>query len=288
MTTDMSENCRRSGITSLPVNEIYVVFSSKVNIRNNESKNTISFWVNFSIYEYVSNALLDDFSNLIFLVCDGTVVNTGVFNGVIRRLELKFHWIIWIIRLLHFNEFVLRRLFERKSSGPSSYTGDIGRNLKGGEKLPLVAFNSNECEFPGTDPTNLRCDQKYLLDICTVISSGVGFSDLAKRQQGTLNFARLLTTANRILSLYILTSTPSNELITLVVLILKVYAPSWFQIKVHHSIKDGARYLWHFISSSPYLPKKYRDIIEPVISRNAYFATPENMLLAMLTDYSCC
>ncbi|GBL89474.1 hypothetical protein AVEN_87820-1 [Araneus ventricosus] len=123
-----------------------------------------------------------------------------------------------------------------------------------------------ECDLPGIDPTNLSCDQKYLLDICTAISSGVCSSDRAKRQPGTLNFARWLTTANRI---------------------LRVYAPSWFRIKVHHSIKDGARHLWHFISSSRYLPKKYRDIIEPVISHNAYFAAPENMLLAMLTDERC-
>ncbi|GBN34686.1 hypothetical protein AVEN_116956-1 [Araneus ventricosus] len=108
-----------------------------------------------------------------------------------------------------------------------------------------------------------------------------------KHQPGTLNLARWLTTANRILRLYISTSDPSNEFITLVVFILRVYAPSWFQIKVHHSIKDGSRHLWHFISSSRYLPKKYRDIIEPVISRNVYFAAPENMLLAMLTGERC-
>ncbi|GBN81027.1 hypothetical protein AVEN_107672-1 [Araneus ventricosus] len=52
-------------------------------------------------------------------------------------------------------------------------------------------------------------------------------------------------------------------------------------------MKDVARYLWHFISSSRYLPKKYRDIIEPVISRSAYFEAPKNMLLAMLTDERC-
>ncbi|GBM26269.1 hypothetical protein AVEN_217301-1 [Araneus ventricosus] len=51
--------------------------------------------------------------------------------------------------------------------------------------------------------------------------------------------------------------------------------------------KPCARHLWHFISSSRYLPKKYRDIIEPVISRNSYFFSPENMLLAMLTDERC-
>ncbi|GBM07116.1 hypothetical protein AVEN_177080-1 [Araneus ventricosus] len=75
------------------------------------------------------------------------------------------------------------------SSGPSSYTGDIGRNLKACEKMPLVAFNSIKCDLPGIDPTNLSFDQKYLLDICTAISS----SDLAKRQPGTLNLARWLT-----------------------------------------------------------------------------------------------
>ncbi|GBM50161.1 hypothetical protein AVEN_50057-1 [Araneus ventricosus] len=40
-------------------------------------------------------------------------------------------------------------------------------------------------------------------------------------------------------------------------------------------------------AQSRYLPKKYPDIIEPVISRNAYFAVPENMLLAMLADERC-
>ncbi|GBN57173.1 hypothetical protein AVEN_158013-1, partial [Araneus ventricosus] len=81
MRTDMSENCRRCGMKSLPVNEIYAVCSSKVNSRNNEPTNTISFWANFRIYENVTNALLADFSNLIFLGCDGRVVNTEVFNG---------------------------------------------------------------------------------------------------------------------------------------------------------------------------------------------------------------
>ncbi|GBL88020.1 hypothetical protein AVEN_133688-1 [Araneus ventricosus] len=288
MTTDTSENYRRCVITSLPDNEIYVVCGSKVNSRNNESTNTISFWANFSIYEYVTNTLLNDLSNLIFLGCDGTVVNTGVFNGVICKLELKLHRPIqWIICLLHFNELPLRHLFECKSSGPSSYAGDIGRNLKRCEKLPLVAFNSIKCELPGIDPTNLSCDQKYLLDICTSISSGVGSSDMVKCQKGSLNLAHWLTTGNRILRLYITTSNPSNELITFVVFILRVYAPSWFRIKVHHSIKEGARHLWHFISLSRYLPKKYHDIIEPVISHNAYFEAPENMLLVMLTDGRC-
>ncbi|GBM93426.1 hypothetical protein AVEN_268466-1 [Araneus ventricosus] len=80
---------------------------------------------------------------------------------------------------------------------------------------------------------------------------------------------------------------PSNELITLVVFILRVGAPSWFRIKVHHSIKDGASHLLHLISSTRYSPKKYRDKIEPVSSCNAYFAAPEHMRLAMFSDERC-
>ncbi|GBL98825.1 hypothetical protein AVEN_165676-1 [Araneus ventricosus] len=48
-----------------------------------------SFDIFNSIYEYVTTALLDDFSNLAVLGCDGTVENTGVFNELILRLELK-------------------------------------------------------------------------------------------------------------------------------------------------------------------------------------------------------
>ncbi|GBO39692.1 hypothetical protein AVEN_62058-1, partial [Araneus ventricosus] len=138
------------------------------------------------IYEHVTTALLDDFSNLIVLECDSTVVNTGVLNGVIRRLELKLQRPIqWIICLLHFKELPLRHVFEYiddKSSIPTSYTGGIERNLKGCKKLPLVSFNSIEFDLPGIDPTNLCCDQRYLSDICIPISSGVCSSDLAKRQ----------------------------------------------------------------------------------------------------------
>ncbi|GBO01137.1 hypothetical protein AVEN_242058-1 [Araneus ventricosus] len=92
---------------------------------------------------------------------DGTVVNTRVFNGEICRHGLKLHRPIqWIICLLHINELPLRHLFEVKPSGPSSFTGDIGQNLKACEKLSLVVFNSIECDLPGIDPTNLSCDQK--------------------------------------------------------------------------------------------------------------------------------
>ena len=64
-----------------------------------------------------------------------------------------------------------------------------------------------------------------------------------------------------------------------------VYAPTWFKVKAHSSCKDGARHFHAIISRSRYLSLKYRNIIDPVIHRNAYFAHPENILLAMITDH---
>ena len=36
---------------------------------------------------------------------------------------------------------------------------------------------------------------------------------------------------------------------------------------------------------SRYLSPKHKRIVDPVIHRNAYFAHPENLLLAMMTDH---
>ncbi|GBM26521.1 hypothetical protein AVEN_245250-1 [Araneus ventricosus] len=57
MRTDLSENCRRCDITSLPVNEIYVVCSSNVNSRDNESTNTITVWANFPYLDNSPNCI---------------------------------------------------------------------------------------------------------------------------------------------------------------------------------------------------------------------------------------
>ncbi|GBM66633.1 hypothetical protein AVEN_213101-1 [Araneus ventricosus] len=71
-----------------------------------ESRSSLD--ISYIIYRYITTASLDDFSNLFVLRCDGTAVNTGVFNGVICRLELKLQRAMqWIICLHDFNELPL-------------------------------------------------------------------------------------------------------------------------------------------------------------------------------------
>src|SRR6218665_197188 len=51
------------------------------------------------------------------------------------------------------------------------------------------------------------------------------------------------------------------------------------------SCKDGARHLHQMLVKSRYLSPKHKKIVDPVIHRNANFAHPENLLLAMMTDH---
>ncbi|KAK2578323.1 hypothetical protein KPH14_012624 [Odynerus spinipes] len=96
--------------------------------------------------------------------------------------------------------------------------------------------------------------------------------------------SRWLTTANRILTLYVATTNPSYNLKTLVEYVMKVYAPVWFSIKMQSSFKDGAKHIFKMISFSRYLPENLKSVIDAVIERNSFFAHPENLLVSMLFD----
>lgn len=131
---------------------------------------------------------------------------------------------------------------------------------------------------------DLSKDQRYLFEMCDAVSKGQCSLDLSKRNPGALNHSRWLTTANRVLRLYVACAEPSLHLKDLVIFILKVYAPLWFSIKLNSSCKDGARHLFRTIQLSRYLSKELRNVIDPVLQRNGYFGHPENLLLAMITD----
>ena len=110
----------------------------------------------------IESALYSFFSNneistdyLIVAGSDGTNVNVGAHNGVIRRLEVRIERPLqWSICLLHTNELPLRHLFQHldgTSSGPQSFSGVIGKMLTSCEKLPIVKFEkiTSSCVFDG-------------------------------------------------------------------------------------------------------------------------------------------
>lgn len=223
--------------------------------------------------------------------CDGTPTNTGWKGGVIKYLEdyLK-RPLQWCVCMLHTNELPLRHLFmslDGSTSGPKEYSGPIGKQLNVCESKPLVSFcvvAGNLLELPDDIVKELSTDQKYLYEMCHAVTTGSCSPELASRQPGKMAHSRWLTTANRILRLYVSTVSPSNNLKLLVNYVVKVYAPVWFLIKKNSSFKDGANHIFQMVTYSRFLPDKQRSIVNSVIERNAFFAHPENLLVTMLFD----
>lgn len=243
--------------------------------------------VSTSIIAHLENNNFDC-SELAVVGCDGTVVNTGHKNGVITKIESFLgRPVQWLICQLHANELPLRHLFQHldgSTTGPREFSGSIGKKLIGCENLPVAAFHPIVTEMPVIDKEDLSTDQKYLLEICNAVASGVCSESLSLRDPGRISHSRWLTAANRILRLYVGTEKPSRNLEILAEYIVKVYAPVWFDIKCHPSCKDGAKHVLKTIHASRYLNEDLKAVIDPVIQRNSYFAHPENILLAMISD----
>ena len=163
----------------------------------------------------------------------------------------------------------------------------IEKRLATCTQQPVIFFKAVRLteDLSNVDHKKLSTDQQYLLEICDGINAGECNIDLSIQNPGCLNHSLWLTTANRILRLYVGIKIPTEKLQALVMFINGVYAPIWFAIKSHSSCKDGARQFHQLVARSRFLSQEHKTIIDPVLHRNSYFAHPENMILAMTTDH---
>ena len=225
--------------------------------------------------------------------CDGTNVNVGWKSGILRRLEKKLKRPLhWIICQLDSNELPLRHLLiqlDGKTSGPRQFTGPIGRLLyeTNFENLPIVDFQPIPAEVIEIDEnysTDLSSDQRYLFEMYEAVSTGVCKSSLASQKPGVMAHSRWLTTASRALRVYVSTEDPPENLKLLVLYVMQVYTPMWFTIKRQHDISHATLHVFETISKCQMLPLKVREIVIPVVERNAYGAHPESILCAMISS----
>ncbi|GBO27069.1 hypothetical protein AVEN_217525-1 [Araneus ventricosus] len=127
------------------------------------------------------------------------------------------------------NELSLRHIFvhvDETTPGPRSLTIEIRKSLAGCEKLPVVSYTPIEytlCEV--TNKKNFSSDQLYLMEICEEIKCLHCRESLSKINPGKVCHSRWLTTANRILRLYVAHENTSEALLTLTTFIAKIYAP---------------------------------------------------------------
>ena len=144
--------------------------------------------------------------------------------------------------------------------------------------------NDSFPRLPDEVVADLSHDQEYLYDICLGVIDGSLEEDFECREPGALCHSRWLTLANRILLLYITSRNPSKALRRLAFIVIQFFAPSWFWIKSHPLSKDGPKNLLKMIEFSRKLNKEEQLVAQKVIQRNGFYAHPENVLKAMLTD----
>ena len=239
----------------------------------------------------------DSETTLLAVVCDGTVNNTGKRNGVICKIEEGVGRALqWLICLLHTNELPFRKYVSMVeggfTTGPSTSTGVITSVLNfDPTDLPIVNFlpiAGRVSDVSEEVKKDLSTDQMYLLRACLAVQQGI--TDDESRQflknsvPGNLNHARWLTKANRILRLYMSQVNCSQALYKVARFIVNVYAPSWFNIKQHSSCFDGAKNFFHLMKLCSDLGEEDWKTVKSVLHNNAYFAHPENILLAGVAD----
>lgn len=245
-----------------------------------------------ALFEAIKTTELE--GKLSLIGSDGTAAMTGPYNGFIRALEETLEKPLqWVICLLHCNELPLRHVFveiDGTTKSPDAFSGKIGKELSGSasdwsvEKFKPIA-NQTFPLLSNDVVDDLSTDQHYAYKICWAVILGHVDIDLELLEIGPMFHSRWLTLACRILRYYTSTSKPSPNLCILAEFCIKVYFPTWFQIKSKHKVTDGAKNLFCLIQRiTKFSNKKVREIALKVVQRNAFFAHPENILLGMLAD----
>ena len=198
---------------------------------------------------------------------------------------------------LHTNELPFRHLFQHldgKTSGKDSFKGPQGKACKDVKKLkvkatfPAVTAGDSIPVLSDEVMHDLSWDQKCLYKLLNAVRDGKSNIDIVNMQFGGLNHSRWLTLAIRLLYLYMcehnLTPEVTEKLNTLIHFIMTNYGPMWFTIKMKPLITDAPKHVYHQTKLLKLLPASVVEIVKPYVSRNAYNAHPENLLLAMLDD----
>ena len=188
--------------------------------------------------------------------------------------------------------YLMKKIFsaiDGPKKGSNLHSGEIGILLQNCTGLstanfPPITFSQqylsdllNNCD--------LSSDQLYLRDIIIGISSGDISESLVRRSQGKLGYARWLTTANRILRVYITFENHTEDLSLICKYIIHVYARIWFAVKAKPEfyVTDSSSLNVH-LNTQQLNDNRLTEILERTLSLNSYSLHSEYILCAMLTD----
>ena len=134
-------------------------------------------------------------------------------------------------------------------------------------------------------------DTHNLFGLCNLLQNGASddrFKKYFACKPGTVTASRWLTTANNIMCLYAQEENPSDQLKLLVQIILNIYAPTIFSIKMEWHISKASVHFFNILQASRDLllinhPGLFQ-LVTKVLQNNPYNAHGETLLLSMLYD----
>ncbi|KAG0715733.1 hypothetical protein GWK47_000101 [Chionoecetes opilio] len=133
---------------------------------------------------------------------------------------------------------------------------------------------------------DLSTDQHYDYKIVCAVRDGVLPAGLALLEIGPVNHSRWLTTANRLIRLWVskhrLKGKNLKNLHFIVEFIIGAYYPCWFNVKVKHSWIEGPRHILFQLDCHKAQRKEVLDIVMPTVKRSAWYAHSEAIFQTML------
>ena len=229
---------------------------------------------------------------------DSTAANTGKYIGAFAFLEdMRQGKLLWVICVLHLNELPLRHIFvfvDGPTSSNNTFKGVIGKLLPHIEELDwcvkfeMLQIGPGMPELTEEVAADLSSDQRMLYLVFVSIWSGEIRVELYSLTPGPISHSRWLTLCVRILLLFLkkhsLKGKNKKNLLVIVKFLMSNYVPMWFTYKQHTGITEAPKHLYKQTQLMKFLEEPVLSIAKENIARNAYWAHPEVLLLAMLAD----
>ena len=236
--------------------------------------------------------------SIMFLGGDSTNSNTGWKGGTHAHLEkLLGHKLYWGICNIHTHELPLRHLI-MILDGPTvsdvGFTGEVCSLLSKVNEMP---YNPEFKKLPGGEELiylpddvlkKMSTDQKMCYKLVEAVKAGVLPVELQEMLCGTLNHARWLTTAQRVVFLWTrqhgLRGHNFAVLELLVKFCLEYYFKIYFDLKVKHDLADAPYHIITQLRILKTMPKKVRDAVTFYIRTGAWYAHHECLLTSLLAS----
>ena len=132
---------------------------------------------------------------------------------------------------------------------------------------------------------DLSCDQRLLYEYAVGISRGKVDYRYASWKIGSLNQARSLTLAIRLMCLWTRGAYPqrfTTKLHSLMNFIVNVYATCWFEIKRNNKFQNQQLHIFNMIQRIKEQPHEIQQIALRNIQANTFCLLPENLLYSMV------